>query len=77
MRALERSGSSLEHFLKAIRRTQRKLNLEREKHKLVHSEIIQRSKVIDAVNNKDDITDKHPKGIAINFSKHQKATGFI
>ena len=36
-RALERLGSTLEHSLKAIRRIQRKLKLEREKHELVQS----------------------------------------
>ena len=39
-RAFERSESSLDHALKAIRRVQRKINLEREKHELAQSKIV-------------------------------------
>ena len=40
-RALECAESFLDSSIKAIRRVQRKLNLEREKHRLAKPEIIQ------------------------------------
>ena len=68
-RALARNGSELQECMKSIRRVQRKLDLDREKSRIV-TDITQRA-VGTLKKYPKETSEKYPKGITIDFAQHK------